>query len=98
MAFIFKLARCFNCNFLLSSLVREDVFLVRVSSGRGGGLGTGRGFKYQLFAREKEQRVRTEPVRTSHFAVTACARYLTLGKLEQNQIVTSREVLVSPDP
>lgn len=49
-------------------------------------------------AREKEQIVWTEPVRTSYFADTACVRYLTLGKLEHKLVVTSREVLVSPDP
>lgn len=76
MAFVFKLARYFNCNFLLSSLVREDIFSVRVSSEWGGGLGTGLGFKYKPFARErgKEQVVWTGPVIT---LILLCVGYLT---------------------
>lgn len=66
MAFIFKLACCFNCIFfLLSSLVREDVFSVSVSSGLGRWPWDRAGFQVS-FARErgKEQFVWTGPVIT----------------------------------
>lgn len=51
MAFISKLAHCFNCSFSLSLL------LGKISSclGWGGGLGTWLGFKYNPFYQRKRE-------------------------------------------
>lgn len=76
MAFISKLAHCFNCSFSLSLLLGKMASCL----GWGGGLGTWLGFKYKPLwqSREKAQIIWTGAViYYSYFAVTMDVRHPT---------------------